>query len=237
MALLWDDDFCRIVHEPGDNGMAVISFAGVGYALGGMQIEEFRRSLDGSHFDIYFVIDKKRHWYNGIYERVLAVINASLEARGIARCFTLGNSMGGFGAVLFAGALSRCMRAIAFCPQSSVSPVHAPFENRWREWTASITAWRAPDAIAAMTEEVQSIVFFGAIEARDQLHAQRFAAAEGNAIVCVIENCSHNIATYLKQRGVLIPLLNSLLTIDPIDRWRLTSLLGRIPHRMLSSGP
>jgi pimeloyl-ACP methyl ester carboxylesterase len=230
---LLDDETCRIVHEPGDNGRAIVSFAGIGYALGGIQVEEFRKSLDGSSCDIYYVIDKERRWYNGCYDAVVATINRSLAARRIGETFTLGNSMGGFGAVLFAGALDRCRRTIAFSPQSSVSPAVAPFEDRWHEWTRHITHWQVPDAVASMKHGVGYVLFFGAADPRDQRHAARFAAGAGQTLLCRIDDSGHGVAAEIKRRGLLIPLLDALLKPAPIDRRRLSALLGPIRHSVL----
>jgi hypothetical protein len=231
--LLFDDETCRIVHEPGDNGRAVISFAGVGYALGGIQVEEFRRSLDGSHFDIYYVIDKERRWYNRCYDAVLATINRSLAERSIAESFTLGNSMGGFGAVLFAGTLAQCRRAIAFSPQSSVCPAVVPFEDRWREWTQHISDWRAPDAVPQMRRGLSYVLFFGAADRRDRRHIDRFAAGAGETLLCRIEESAHGVAAEIKRHGLLVPLLDALLSSAAIDRRRLSALLGPIRHSVL----
>lgn len=232
MDFLLDDERCRIVHEPGNNGMAVVSFAGVGFALGGIQVEEFRRSLDGSDFDIYFVIDKQRQWYNGSYDIIVEVINSSLRARSIHTTFTLGNSMGGFGAVLFAGVLCQCRRAVAFSPQSSVHRDRAPFEDRWQEWTSSVADWCVPDAVDHMRDGVDYAFFFGSTEPRDLAHAKRFAAAPGRKFICVVEESAHGVAAYLKRRGALVPLLNSVLSAGPFDEARLAALLGDVRHTL-----
>jgi pimeloyl-ACP methyl ester carboxylesterase len=233
MELLLNDETCRIVHEPGDNGRAIVSFAGIGYALGGIQVEEFRKSLDGASFDIYYVIDKERRWYNGCYDAVVATINRSLAARRVEATVTLGNSMGGFGAVLFASALNRCRRAIAFSPQSSVSPAVVPFEDRWREWTRHIAHWLVPDAIPQMKAEIEYLLFFGAADPRDQRHADRFAAGAGQTLLCRIDDSGHGVAAEIKRRGLLIPLLDALLSPAPIERQHLSTLLGPIRHATL----
>ena len=233
MELLFDDETCRIVHEPGDSGRAVISFAGVGYALGGIQVEEFRRSLDGSQFDIYYVIDKERRWYNRCFDVVLATINRSLDERRIVESYTLGNSMGGFGAVLFAGAFAQCRRAIAFSPQSSVCPAVVPFEDRWREWTQHISEWRVPDAVPYMRPGVSYVLLFGAADRRDRRHIDRFATGAGETLLCRIEESAHGVAAEIKRHGLLVPLLDALLSAAPIDRRRLGALLGPIRHSIL----
>jgi hypothetical protein len=236
MQLLLDGDSCRIVHEAGTNRTAVVAFAGIGYALGGMQVEEFRKSLDGSSCDIYYVIDKERRWYNDSYEAVLSTLNRALAARRTETTIALGNSMGGFGAVLFAGALHRCSRAVAFSPQSSVCPGVVPFEDRWRELTEGITDWRVPDAAARMSRELSYVLFFGAQEPRDRRHAERFAQAPGQTLVCVVRDSAHGVAAYIKSRGLLVPLLHGLLSAAPIDRWRLAQLMGPIKHSIFRDG-
>ena len=52
------DEQIEITHTPGTSGDAVVSFAGVGMGLGGVQVEEFRKSLAGIPNDLFFVKDK-----------------------------------------------------------------------------------------------------------------------------------------------------------------------------------
>jgi len=146
MRLALERDDVRISSQPGTSDVLVVAFAGVGHALGGLQTEEFRKILSridqASACHLIWVIDKRRVWYNeGVAEAVAAWVNTYIAEARINAVVTLGNSLGGFGAIVFARRLVNCVQAIAFCPQSSVKSDLVPFETRWPEWRAAISAW------------------------------------------------------------------------------------------------
>ena len=68
--IVFSDEATEITHLPGTSGTAVISFAGIGMGLGGVQIEEFRQSLAGTPNDLIFVKDRSRTWYNDSFDKV-----------------------------------------------------------------------------------------------------------------------------------------------------------------------
>ena len=102
---------------------------------------------------------------------IVKLLNHEIQRRGSKHVFTLGNSMGGSGAIIFASALDNCKRAISFCPQSSVHPDIAAFEDRWTDYRRAIVDWTVPDAIERMRPTREYIVFFGADDPRDLKHA------------------------------------------------------------------
>jgi hypothetical protein len=209
-----EDDDLRISYQPGAGRVAVVAFTGVGHQLGGIQSEEFRASLAqaGPAF-VIFVTDKRRRWYNhGLAERITVAVNALVTRSATAATVTLGNSMGGFGAIAFAGRLRGCTAAIAFCPQSSVHPAVAPFETRWPEWTGEISRWDLPDATTHLVPHVSYDLFYGLNDAIDVQHADRFRARGlPNLRLHGVEAGGHEVARYLKARGRLADTLRELI--------------------------
>mgnify|MGYP001765935684 CR=1 FL=1 len=208
----------RISSAAGDSDVAVVAFSGVGLKFDGMPVEEFRNSLNqirqnGRAASVIFVIDKKRKWYNdGVMAPMVEQINAIIDRLGARRTVTLGNSMGGFGAIVFARRLRHCRQAIAFCPQSSIDPAVAPFETRWPEWRSGIRTWQVSDAAREFDPAVAYDIYFGKEDKRDVRHAQRFAqAAAANVRVNVISGCSHDVARHLREAGKLDGVLQSLI--------------------------
>jgi hypothetical protein len=212
-----DSDDLRISFARGGGGHAVIAFTGVGHLLGGIQTEEFRRSLaqvaGRDMCSVIYVIDKHRYWYNnGLTDQIDFVLNRLLDRLGSVRCVTLGNSMGGYGAIIFARRLIGCGRAIAFCPQSSVSPAHAPFETRWPEWRGGINAWDVADAVTECRPDLSYHLFFGREDGIDMQHAARFGrAGQAGIVLHVIPDCGHDVAGFLKDHKRLAPLLMDLI--------------------------
>jgi hypothetical protein len=159
-----------------------------------------------------FVIDKKRRWYNhGLSARVIDTVNGLLIGMDAAeKVVTLGNSMGGFGAVAFAGRLRHCTTAIAFCPQSSVHPEIASFDRRWMDLRSEITDWDFPDAAPLVVPHVRYHIFFGAKDRTDGQHAARLAGAR-HVSVNAVQGSDHGVAAVMKQQGTLYPTIRQLM--------------------------
>ncbi|MEJ0015749.1 MAG: alpha/beta hydrolase [Acetobacteraceae bacterium] len=212
-----DNDNFRISYQRGDSSTLVVAFTGIGHGLGGIQTEEFRNSLsqagDMASPQVAYVIDKRRLWYNnGMADDIVRVLNDIVERENSTRVATLGNSMGGFGAIVFARRLSNCIQAIAFCPQSSVNADIAPFEDRWPEWRAGVSAWSVLDATLECDARVRYDVFYGMDDPIDMQHAGRFRSMEAsNVTVHLVKDCSHDVAGFLKKRGELGAILGRLI--------------------------
>ena len=208
--LVFESDDLKITATFGNSEISVVSFAGISFGL--VDTGEFNKTLSQIDCDIYHVFDKKRKWYNGLHERLISdLLNKEIERRGSKAVFTLGNSMGGTGAIIFAAELKNCIRAISFCPQSSVHPDIVIFENRWMEYRHAILDWTVPDAIERMRSTREYIIFFGANDARDLNHADRFIRLAPNTVkVCTIPGCGHDVASYLKRSGMLAKVVRSL---------------------------
>ena len=237
MQVEYDDDDFRIGLVSGDCDTAVITFAGIGLQLGGVPTAEFRSSLadaqigQGAAFIVH-VVEKRRVWYNnGSLARILDVLTALVRRLGVDDVVTLGNSMGGFGAVVFCGRLAQARRAIAFCPQSSVDPRVVPFERRWRMLRRNIVRWDIRDAASELDNSKEYHLFHGTDDAMDVSHAERFrqAAAPGLHIHAVPE-CGHDVAKALRRRRQLQGILRHLIwSRDPLPPNLLRIPPARIP--------
>lgn len=204
MEVIKDNSALRITLYPGSSGCAVVAFAGIGLALGAIPQEEFKTSLDGLDHDFYFVIDKQRRWYNGLDATIVALLNRQIRRRGTTKVATLGNSMGGFGAIIFAGQLLNCQAALAFVPQSSVDPAIVDWEHRWGEYRRGIEHWTCPDAVPLLREGVRYSLVYGAADGPDMRHAARFDAANlASLAVTRVPGVRHEVAKALKQAGRL----------------------------------
>jgi pimeloyl-ACP methyl ester carboxylesterase len=209
MRTLYSSSELEITHQEGDGQAAVLSYTGVGLGLGAVQIEEFKKSVAGRGKDVYFIIDKTKQWYNSTWVLARDLLNEDLDRRDIGRCVTLGNSMGGFGALIFAGSIRGCAAAVAFSPQSCVDPDVVPWDRRWRRFTDSITVWNRLDAAAMLSPDVTYRLYFGADDALDARHAARLAeAAPPSLHISIVEGSGHNVAKYLRSVGKLQPILD-----------------------------
>lgn len=205
---LRSDDLYDVALDRTGRGL-VVAFTGIRFGLGGIEKREFERSLAGFDMSVCYVIDRRRAWYNYATDELTELLRS--VAADHERVVTLGNSMGGFGAVYFAGLLDRCFRAIAFCPRFSVVP-GVIADHRSERFVSAITEWRARTAIDTIREGVDYRIFYGADDPLDRLHQLAYEEA---GLATVSLGGGHNVAAWLRDRGELVPLLASLLSPQP----------------------
>lgn len=173
-----------------------VCFTGVAQAMGGIGAEEFVGSTRLPGFSALFVSDLTRSWFNAFDPAVL--VDAISDRVRDKRIVTLGNSMGGYGAV-WAGAHLPVETAIAFAPQYSVHPAIVPEEARWMDYRRNIATWRHKSLDELFRPQTQYITINGS---DDELHWRHFRSG-GNAEHILLEASGHEPAAKLKDAGIL----------------------------------
>jgi hypothetical protein len=197
-----------ITHHSGTSGCAIVSFTGIGLGVG-VPTEEFARTLASNSHDHFFVIDKNRSWYNACAHEIIDHISPMLE--NFRSVFTLGNSMGGFGAVYFSSRLPNCEAAIAFSPQFSIHP-RLVKEKRWKRYRNNIARIEIGHAMVAANPERKMYVFIGT-KGPDGRHARRFARHATPAMrLFQATNLKHHFVQILRDKGTLIPILDAIFS-------------------------
>lgn len=115
--------------------------------------------------------------------------------------------MGGFLAILSARRLGAA-QAIAFVPQRSIDPEIVPNERRWTNYTKNIQLVKYKDLSDAFDTPTKFSVFFGKDE-QDATHLQFFPTQKENLDLFVLEDCSHDAASFLKKHGQLYPVIEA----------------------------
>ena len=214
--LLADDDQLRIRLAPGNASRAIISFSGIWHAEGIVANghDEFRRTFEGCGIDhdIYYVSDKSETWYNnGLHRRASHLLNQSILERGTTDVITIGNSMGGFAAVVFAKYIRGCRRAVSFAGQSTIAPDVVPDERRWPKHVARVQSWDVKDATEHLAPNVEYLLFAGLECPIDIVHMARLDLWGRKATrAYYIPGVSHQLAGELKSRGQLTPILEAV---------------------------
>ncbi|HCR85653.1 MAG TPA: hypothetical protein DIV86_03140 [Alphaproteobacteria bacterium] len=214
MKIISENDRYRITYESGDNNTLVIAFTGIELRLGEIQKEEFQKTLHSTSKNnhICYVIDKQRSWYNFIEPEIIEKLNQLIEKISAKKVVTLGNSMGGYGAIIFAVKLKNCSTAIAFCPQYSVNPSITPFETRWAQYRDNLTEFLTNDVSTEISDKITYNIFFGNLEKRDKKHCRLFEElTRDNLKIHIIKGSSHNVAGHLKEQGKLVEVIMGLI--------------------------
>lgn len=216
-----DDPDLRITRYAGETDMAVVAFTGIGHGMGAIQQDEFVGTAMGdSRNHVISVVDRDRSWYSAprIAERILIALRQLRSELGLRRIVCLGNSMGGFGALLFAERLGADT-AIGFVPQYTMRLDFG--ERRWAKFREHMVDANMETLGPHLTGRTRAYTVFGADDLRDRMHLQRIKT---NCIarVHLVDGCDHtNLTRDLKRRRILAPLIAAMIAHDDREVARL----------------
>lgn len=171
----------------------VVAFTGVSHGLGGVDFD-FYQTLGAGDAAALFVRDRGQRWYQYEENQLLAVDSHIREAAakvGAERLLLMGNSMGGFGALLFGKRLAA-NAILAFAPQTCITPAltAAMGDYRWGEYQAFIPSYPVGDLNSLQNPDSRVTVCASSDDPLDIAHADRLSwphskerrAAGGHAI-------------------------------------------------------
>jgi hypothetical protein len=211
---LHDDDGMAVLYRPGTGPDCILSFTGIGRAMAGIDLQtpEFSRSnLDARKL---FVIDKHRSWGNRLdWARLERIVSGVAQG---GRVVTLGNSMGGFTAMLGAARFGAS-DAIAFVPQWSIDPAIVPRETRWTDYRAGAGPIVHRDLSDALDGRCRFHVFFGD-HPMDRIHSALFPRDRDNLDLFLVRGGGHEVGRFLKEKGQLYSVIDACLDGGHVGR-------------------
>jgi hypothetical protein len=203
----------------------VIAFAGLRGFLGGFPAFEFRNILSSVDVKSAFFRDHYAAWYHrGVVDvgpGIESVISKLRELTGEAdRTVMIGNSAGGYAALLFA-ALLDC-EAYVFSPQTFITPelLHEAGDHRWDEELQALLDSGSFDrrygdlAPVLAASEGRFEIFYGGLDVIDECHAENVRGIE-QVTVNRIEDCNHRVVRYLRDSGWLYSFLLGMADEQP----------------------
>ncbi|MBY6140664.1 hypothetical protein KUV26_14565 [Leisingera daeponensis] len=192
-----------IAHQHGSGSRLFVCLSGVGTKRHEMPPFEFPGTAsDGGRNHILMVAEKRRSWMNDpdLTALIVQEIERIRVQFSITETVTLGNSMGGFMALVLPQ-LTRIDRAIAFSPQFSMHPEHVPEETRWQYWRRRFPPYRFETVGSLDPERCGHFIFHGDAP-EEEIHWRRFPA--GRSIHhYILEGTGHNLVAGLKAQGLL----------------------------------
>jgi hypothetical protein len=202
----------------------VVAFGGINHGIGiGVPPFEFLRSLSAQGCDAIFVRDISQAWYqhgiDGLSTDVMGLAQwLDLRRRGYRRTVAIGNSMGGYAALLF-GWLAGFDLIIAFSPQTTIAlpDLSALGDRRWQapieRGGLRSTDPRHHDVRNALSRsgpaDQASLLFFGASSREDRAHAMRLAGERGCHLFAV-RGSQHQAVKVLRDTGILARLFGMI---------------------------
>lgn len=194
----------------------VVAFTGIGKSDARCQTEEFiASSSQNGRNHVLFVADTLRSWYNepGLHEEILAVVEDYRRRHRIERIATFGNSMGGYGAILFAGAIGA-RSCLSISPQYSADPARVPEERRWREYRDHIKRFTRPPLETVLSPECRYFVLHGG-GAVEKPHWSRFPRAPFMHHY-LIGSAGHGVGRRLKAAGIINTIARQAIAGRPV---------------------
>lgn len=210
--LVHEDDGLRITRTDGESARLVVSFAGIGAAGSPLQPEEFiMTATDGGRHPALYVMDKRRSWMNapGLLERIVETIEAEAARVGAKEVSAIGNSMGGFMAMLTAY-FTPIANVLAFSPQYAVDPTVNPDEWRWTEHTNKIEAYLHPTLEGRLTDRTRYTVLHGG----HKREAPQLAGFPRHPAIThfIHPRIAHGAARFVKKTNVQHPLAQAVFS-------------------------
>lgn len=197
-------------------------FGGIAGALG-MPPFEFYRSANLLEHSKIFLRDPRQAWYQrglpGLGDDALAVgryLERKIAESGASEVRLVGNSMGGFAALLFCGML-RCGQAIAFAPQTFVSRDKRVRHGDTR-WAAQIGSLHESASgtdildlrswIGERFAQMRAVLLVSTSDRLDMAHAEELSLFP-NIAIRRFPGAGHDLVASLRDEGKLIDILNS----------------------------
>ena len=200
--ILFEDSLLRISYDiSSDSDRCLIAFTGVGHGLGGIDVQREEFISQAALGMVIWVTDKQRSWGNNLdLESIAAILQKLINGKKI---FVIGNSMGGFLGIL----MSRILKAshvMCFTPQFSISKSIVAEETRWMKYRKQIKNIRHLDLSESFSDDCNYAILVGSGQQED-VHTRLFKqyASGSKAHIYQFLGAEHNVASYLKDAGVL----------------------------------
>ncbi len=220
-----NENFDPVIVEQSNSDSLLVIFGGIKQGVG-LPIFEFRNILKTIKCDKVFVRDQSQTWYhNGLDSQIsnLTMVKDFLKNiisyKNYKRVIFLGNSMGGYAAILF-GSLLGVTSVVAFSPQSFVGRI-TRYYHKDKRWQGQISKMYKKNRgqkryydlkfVLNMTKKnpVPVHIYYSTNHRLDKIHSERLDSFE-NVVLHPYETDHHNLVRELRDRNILIKILEDL---------------------------
>ncbi|WP_321505120.1 hypothetical protein [Breoghania sp.] len=193
----------RINLLPGKRKTLFVAFTGILHGIMGDRPGEFIKSTNNNgEFTSIYISDLSTSWYNDevIHESIVRTIRDIQSKYEIEETILLGNSMGGYGALLFSSEVNASL-VISIVPQFSVDPSIIPFDKRWSVYQQKISKYRSGNLNDHISSRCRYFVLGAGEDPIDMQHISMIK--NGINITTFIVKAKHDLAAKLKNSGSL----------------------------------
>jgi hypothetical protein len=217
-----------ITYDFNDNNTVLVAFGGINQRMG-MPIFEFHKTISGIQADKIFIRDFSQAWYQkGIDFQINSIsalidhLRSVLFERNYDRVCFIGNSMGGFAAILL-GTILNVDHIIAFSPQTFIDKWNRLYylDFRWKNQINSVHKnknkikeyFDLKSFLPKKTYNSIIEVYYSPLHRLDRIHAKRLKNIKNIDLNKVYEG-GHAIVKTLKNEGILLKKISQSLKIE-----------------------
>ncbi|GAA4840654.1 hypothetical protein [Algivirga pacifica] len=196
----------------------LVSFGGVSQGLG-VPVFEFFNSIADIPCDKIFLRDFHQAWYQkGVDEelnhvdKVITYLQDIISTHSYERVCFIGNSMGGYAALLF-GSILNVDQVIAFAPQTFIDKWHRFLyrDRRWKKELAEVYTFEGQkkmffDLKKYLSEHrsstTQLSIYYAHKHRLDRGHAKRLKSIP-NVVLHPVKEGGHEVVKAIRNKGEL----------------------------------
>lgn len=221
------DENAAILKDYNNSNTLLVTFGGIKKGVG-IPIFEFRRILNEFPCDKLFLRDLHQTWYHkGLNSEINSIssiedyLEILITSRDYKNVVFLGNSMGGYAAILL-GTLLNVNQIIAFSPQSFVDKFNR-FLHRDKRWAQQIKSLhnlnnvnkKHLDLKYLLNKHKGSVVptdiYYSTLHKLDRKHAERLGQFK-NIRLIPYKNNGHNLVKQLRDEQKLSLIIKNAIT-------------------------
>jgi len=206
----------------------LVSFGGIQAGLG-VPLFEFFNSIAEIDCDKVFLRDFNQAWYQmGVDQKaptpesIISLLQEIISRHSYDRVCFLGNSMGGYAAILF-GALLQADQIIAFAPQTYIGRLKRlmTLDRRWRKQIGKIHGFVGKNTNYFDLKKHLKVnapyhadihIYYSSEYRLDKLHAERLASCHNITLHAHTEG-GHNVVKAIRNRGDLQGIIKNAFKI------------------------
>lgn len=214
----------RVDALPGTSSDLVIAFSSVGHDATRPPSPEFVRTATAGNRPALFVTDASRSFATapGLPEALTQALETLRAGQTITRTLAIGASLGAFTALAAA-------ETIPFDAILAISPQHqpaAPWETRWRDWTAAL-----PEGLTAPLPHGPAITLMHGMQ-DDTAQALAFPMRPNVDHILFAGQSHSSLGPHLKARGLIGGLIDAALARDRRRLLRMLSGAGGVRRQL-----
>ena len=208
----------------GGNKNLLVSFGGIRHGLG-MPVFEFFNSISDIQCDKVFFRDFSQAWYQkGVdselnhIDEIIQYLKKIMNSNRYENVCFLGNSMGGYAAILF-GSILNVDTVISFAPQTFINRFTRMInrDNRWNDEIKEVYAFQNKrkayfDLKTHLKNnnsyKTQINIYYSPNHILDKKHAERLKNQK-NVILHALKDGGHEVVKVVRNNGELKSLINS----------------------------